>query len=172
MSNRLNLALALVLALLFAGCATPPPAPPPEPPPPAPDPVATLREAARAANSAVEVQPLQDPAVDALVAEAERHELDGDLEAALKPIDEALTIEPENPRLWQLRAEVLLGLGRHVEAEEAAMRSYRRSSQLGQWCMRNWLVLEATRRALGDEEYAGAAARRAAECPVPPPARY
>lgn len=170
-SNRLN--LAPLLALLLAGCATPPPAPPPEPPPPpAPDPVATLREAARAANSAVEVQPLQDPAVDALVAQAEQRELEGDLEGALERIDEALTIEPDNPRLWQLRAEVLLGLGRHVEAEEAAMRSYRRGSQLGQWCMRNWLVLEATRKALGDPEYAGAAARRAAECPVPAPARY
>lgn len=172
MSQRTLLTLALPLALVLAGCASPSPEPPPEPAPPAPDPVTELRETARAASSALEVEPLQDPAVDALVAQAERDERRGDREAALKAIVEALTIEPDNPRLWQLRAELLLGLGRYLEAEEAAMRSYRRSAQLGQWCMRNWLVLAATRRAMGDEEYAAAAARRAAECPVPAPARY
>ena len=62
--------LATLIALLLGNCASTPP-PPPEPPaPPARDRVAELRTAATATRSAVEVAPLQNPAVDLLLSQA------------------------------------------------------------------------------------------------------
>ncbi|MCB1612253.1 MAG: hypothetical protein KDI60_10930, partial [Xanthomonadales bacterium] len=78
----------------------------------------------------------------------------------------------ENPRLWQLKAEALLRQGEFLDAEKLAMKSYDLGSQIGEWCMRNWLLIAETRDALGDASTSEAARRRADGCPTRPLPRY
>lgn len=161
-----------VIATLLGACAPVPPAPPEPPPPPARDRVAEIRTAASATRSAVEIAPLQNPAVDLLLAEADRLELAGEHQAAVAKIDEALTIEPENPRLWQLKAEALLRSDRFLDAEKLAMKSFDLGSRIGEWCMRNWLTIAESRDALGDLNTSAAARQRAEKCPTQPLPRF
>jgi Flp pilus assembly protein TadD len=157
----------VTLALLLGSCAsTPPPAPPEPPPPPARDRVAELRSVAMATTSAVEVAPLQNPAVDLLLAEANELEAAGKHVAAAERIETALAIEPDNPRLWQLKAEVLLRNELFLDAEKLALKSYDLGSRIGEWCMRNWLTIAESRDALGDANTSVAARERADKCPV------
>jgi tetratricopeptide (TPR) repeat protein len=160
------------IALLLGGCAsTPPPAPEP-PAPPARDRVAELRSAAASTASAMEVAPLQNPAVDLLLAEAGELEAAGKHADAAARIEEALAIEPDNPRLWQLKAETLLRDELFLDAEKLAMKSYDLGSQIGEWCMRNWLTIAESRDALGDINTSVAARERAQNCPVKPHQRF
>ena len=162
---------AALLAAL-AGCASTPP-PPPEPPPPPPrDRVAELRTAATTTRSAVEIAPLQNPAVDLLLADAVQLEQGGEHAKAVAKIEEALTIEPQNPRPWQLKAEALLRSEKFLDAEKLAMKSYDLGSRIGEWCMRNWLLIAESRDALGDTTTATAARERAQRCPVQALPRY
>ena len=161
----------MLLATLLGACASTPPAPQ-SPPPPARDRVAELRSAASATQSAVEIAPLQNPAVDLLLAQADRLEIAGEHEAAVAKIDEALAIEPENPRLWQLKAEALLRSDRFLDAEKLAMKSFDLGSRIGEWCMRNWLTIAESRDALGDGNTSNAARQRAQKCPTQPLPRF
>ncbi|GMU43038.1 MAG: tetratricopeptide repeat protein [Xanthomonadales bacterium] len=161
----------LLLTSLLAGCASTPP-PPPEPPPPPRDRVAELRQAAASTRSAVEIAPLQNPAVDHLLAEAARLEAEGAYRQAHARIEAALAIEPENPRLWQLKAESLLRVEQFLDAEKLAMKSYDLGSRIGEWCMRNWLLIAESRDALGDPNTSTAARERAQRCPVAALPRY
>jgi len=164
--------ITITCLFLLSGCAgTPEPAPGPPPPPPR-DRVAELREAATATRSAVEVAPLQNPAVDHLLAQAASLEQSGRHRAAVARIEEALGIEPENPRLWQLKAEALLRSERFLDAEKLAMKSYDLGSRIGEWCMRNWLLIAESRDALGDAMTSSAARERAQRCPVAALPRY
>ncbi len=161
----------LLVALLGACASTPPPTPQP-PPPPARDRVAELRSAANTTQSAVEIAPLQNPAVDLLLGEADRLEIAGEHRKAVAKIDEALAIEPENPRLWQLKAEALLRSDRFLDAEKLAMKSFDLGSRIGEWCMRNWLTIAESRDALGDGNTSSAARQRAQKCPTQPLPRF
>lgn len=168
-----TLSLTLVVAALLGGCASTLPPPPPAPPPPPPrDRVAELRTAALASPSAVEIAPLQNPSVDYLLGEISKAESAGDVKLVDQHIEQALQIEPENPRLWQLKAEALLRAERYLDAEKLAMKSYELGSRIGQWCMRNWLTIAESRDALGDANTSVAARERASRCPVKPLPRY
>lgn len=170
-SFRLRWSLPVLAAVLGACASTPPPAPQP-PPPPARDRVAELRSTASSTRSAVEVAPLQNPAVDLLLAQADRLEIAGEHQKAVAKIDEALVIEPENPRLWQLKAEALLRSDRFLDAEKLAMKSFDLGSRIGEWCMRNWLTIAESRDALGDSSTSSAARQRAQKCPTQPLPRF
>ena len=160
----------LLFSALFAaalgGCATAPPPPPEPPPPPARDRVGELRAAAAQTPSRVEVAPLQDPSVGFLINEADKAETAGDFSAALRHLEDALSIEPDNPHLLQRKAESLLAKGDYLAAEKWAMKSYDNGAQVGQWCVRNWLLIAQTRDALGDAATVAAATERAKGCPV------
>lgn len=172
MIRHLRPALLVSVALLGACATAPPPAPPAAPQPPPRDRVAELRAASLAAPSTLELAPLQNPAVDVLLTEAEKLEAAGKQRAAVKRVDEALSIEPENPRLWQLKAEALLRQEKFLDAEKLAMKSFDLGSRVGQWCMRNWLTIAESRDALGDPTTSSAARERAQRCPVQPLPRY
>jgi tetratricopeptide (TPR) repeat protein len=160
------------VALLLGSCAsTPPPAPEP-PAAPARDRVAELRSQAAATSSAIEVAPLQNPAVDLLLTEANELEAAGKHAEAAARLEEALAMEPENPKLWQLKAETLLRNELFLDAEKLAMKSFDLGSQIGEWCMRNWLTIAESRDALGDVNTSVAARQRAQKCPVQPHQRF
>jgi tetratricopeptide (TPR) repeat protein len=159
-------------ALLLGSCAsTPPPAPEPPGPPPR-DRVAELRSVASTTRSAVEVAPLQNPAVDLLLGEASELEAAGKHADAAARIEAALAIEPDNPKLLQLKAEALLRSELFLDAEKLAMKSYDLGSRIGEWCMRNWLTIAESRDALGDAYTSVAARERAQKCPVQPHQRF
>jgi tetratricopeptide (TPR) repeat protein len=164
--------LVIGFILLLGSCASTPPAPPEPPPPPARDRVAELRARASSTFSAMEVAPLQNPAVDLLLAQVAELEAAGKHQDAAARIEEALTIEPDNPRLWQLKAETLLRNELFLDAEKLAMKSYDLGSRIGEWCMRNWLTIAESRDALGDLNTSVAARERALKCPVQPHQRY
>lgn len=174
-----SILLALAAALLLAACGSTPPRPDPEPDAEA-EPAAALPTAnvqtvvseARQIGPTLEVAPLENPAVTALLGQADGLLENGDLDAASSVLQRALRIEPDSPRLWQRLAEVRLAQGRLLEAEEMAMRSLRSSGQVGEWCRRNWLTLRETRTALGDPVEAERAAAAAEACLRPPPPRY
>ncbi len=131
-----------------------------------------LVEEARASGPTLEVAPLENPAVEMLVTQADSSREQSDLDTAAGLLQRALRLEPDNPRLWQRLAEIRLQQGRYLEAEEMAMRSLRHSARVGEWCRRNWLTLRETRRALGDPAESERAANEAVACLRPPPPRY
>ncbi len=166
--------LLVTAALALAACAsTPPapPAPPPEPPKPVRDRVAALRTDAAASVSVV-IEPLQNPAVALLREQAAKLEAAGKLAEAEKKLDIALTVEPSNPQLWQLKAEILLRHERYLDAEKLAMKSFDMGSRIGLWCARNWLLIAESRDALNDQSTSESARQRAKGCPVGPLIRY
>ena len=139
-----------------------------------PEPIvaAALVEEARASGPTLEVAPLENPAVEMLVTQADKSREQADPDTAAALLQRALRLEPDNPRLWQRLAEIRLEQGRYLEAEEMAMRSLRHSARVGEWCRRNWLTLRETRRALGDPVESERAANEAVACLRPPPPRY
>jgi tetratricopeptide (TPR) repeat protein len=163
--RRPALHLSAAMLLLGSCASTPPPAPEP-PAPPARDRVAELRSLAASTSSAMEVAPLQNPAVDVLLVEAGELEAAGEHAAAAARVEQALALEPDNPRLWQLKAESLLRDELFLDAEKLAMKSYDLGSRIGEWCMRNWLTIAESRDALGDVNTSVAARERAQKCPV------
>ena len=70
--------------------------------------VAAVRAHAAADDAELAVQPLRDPRVEDLRADAARLEAAGDLAGAARALDEAMAIVGNDPALMQERAEVAL----------------------------------------------------------------
>jgi hypothetical protein len=158
---------ALVLALL--GCAQP--GPPPPPPPPPVDTNAALK-AIRAAgdglDSAVQVQPLRDAAIDGFMKRAHEAEARQDFAAAAGAADDALKLAPDAPDLLQYRAEIDVAQARWSEAERLALKSHALGPKSGSLCARNWQTVVEARTALGDAPTVEAARERLKECRIKP----
>lgn len=170
---RVLVRLLIVLLLLPAACAwfeRPPPPPPPVPEPPPRNHVQAVREGAAALVSAVEIVPVESPAIEPLLRESLRHSEEGNFGPAQNRIEEALKVEPENPRILQELAELKLRQKLFDQAEELARRSYNRSAQLGVLCARNWLTVAEAQ--LGRGENPGAARKHALACGTPPVPRF
>jgi len=164
---------ALLTLLLLSACATTP-APKPvakAPPPPARDWVAEIRAEAGKLPSHIEVIPLQEAAVADLRAKAQAAEAAKQFDQAEATLDAALAIVPEDPALWQWRAEIALAERRFADAIAHAQKSEAIGPKLGGLCVRNWLTLAAARQEAKDSAGAAAARTRAAACPVPAPIR-
>lgn len=162
-----SLLLIACLAAL-AACQTTPPAPVEvaAPAPPARDVIKELRETAVQKRSQLDVSPLEEPAVTHLIEEALAAESRGDTMTGRQKLNEALRLEPRNPRLWQLLGEMEYREGRTAEAEAHAQKSYSLGSKIGEWCTRNWLLIAEVRGARADKEGAARARATADECPV------
>jgi hypothetical protein len=163
--------LAAALATALGACATTP-APAPTPARVERDWLADIDAEAARAPSAVDVVPLPDPAVDDLrqratqaLRERRWDEADADLQAAL-------ALRPEDPALWQARAEAAIGRASWADVETFATRSHALGPKVGALCVRNWLSVFAARIEIGDA--VGAATARAAvqRCVVDAPARF
>ena len=170
LSRRLLTGTA-VLAL--AACAsTPPPKPvvkAPEPPPR--DWVAEIRAEAAKLPSHIEVIPLQEAAVEDLRQKARAAESAQQFDQADATLDAALAITPEDPALWQWRAEIALAERRFEDAVAHAQKSEAIGPKLGDLCVRNWLTVAAARHEAEDLAGESAARAKAKACPVPAPIR-
>ncbi|HEU4663108.1 MAG TPA: tetratricopeptide repeat protein [Dokdonella sp.] len=157
------------LALVLAACAQP--GPPPPPPPPPVDPVAALK-AIRAAgdglDSAVQVQPLRDAAIEGFMQRARDAEAHQDYAAAASAADDALALAPDAPDLLQYRAEIDVARAQWREAERLALKSHALGPRSGSLCARNWQTVVEARTALGDAPTVEAARERLKECRIKP----
>ncbi|MBN8727283.1 MAG: tetratricopeptide repeat protein [Xanthomonadales bacterium] len=133
--------------------------------------VAAVRAAGEGVDSAVQVQPLRDPAIDGFLDRAEAAERARDYPAAVAAAEEALKLAPEAPDILQYLAELELARGDWTRAEELAMKSFNLGPKVGSLCARNWQTVVETRTALSDEGTVADARQRVKACRVPPPPR-
>lgn len=163
----------LVLLLAIGGCAwfqRPPPPPAPPPPPPPRDHLGEVQRGAASLVTAVEVIPVESAAIAPLLKAAQSHAAAGRYQSAQHRIEEALQVEPENPRILQELAELKLRQQLFDEAETLARRSHARSAQLGVLCARNWLTVAEAQ--LGRGENDAAARKLALDCGTKPVPRF
>lgn len=132
------------------------------------DTVLAIRQAGQSTASAVEVQPLRDPAVDGFLKQAADAEAALNFADAVVAVDRALKLAPDAPEILQLKAELLIGLRRYAEAETLARKSFELGPRLGSLCARNWQTVAETRRIAKDEASASSAGAQVAACKVPP----
>jgi tetratricopeptide (TPR) repeat protein len=125
----------LVAALFLAGCAVLQPGAPPE--------------------------PVQSPAVVALLDQAQTHASAGQLGAAGASLERALRIEPRNPALWQELARVRLRQGQYRQAENLAAKSNSFAGDDQRLRGENWRIIGQARSKLGDLQGAHDAYERA-----------
>ena len=166
---------AMTLALLLAGCASAPAGPAPSAraavakASPA-ELVAQVRAAGEHGHE-LEVQPLRDPQVEDLRAQAKAQEAAGEPKAAFETLARALVISPGDPDLLQGQAELALLRRAWKQAEALAAESFDRGPKLGGLCRRNWLVIHHARRLAGQASGAAVALRQVDACTVAPPVR-
>ena len=165
---------AIVAGALLAACTQP--APPAKiAAKPDRDPavsVATIRAAGAKVESAVEVKPLRDPAVDGLLKQAHDLELQAQYAQALDALRKAEKIAGAAPDILQFEAELLIELREWRQAGEVAQKSYDSGPKLGALCARNQQTLVETRSALGDAAGATQAQEQVAACKQAAPPRY
>ncbi|HKJ94047.1 MAG TPA: tetratricopeptide repeat protein [Gammaproteobacteria bacterium] len=90
-------------------------------------------------------------AVQPLVAQAESASGEGDHDRAAALLERALRIEPRNAALWQNLAVVRYRQGRNRQAENLAERSNSLADGNTELKRRNWALIAAVRRLMGDE---------------------
>ncbi|MDZ7748688.1 MAG: tetratricopeptide repeat protein [Halofilum sp. (in: g-proteobacteria)] len=100
---------------------------------------------------------IDNEAVAMLWDQAEQARAEGDTDAAIRAIERALDVDPDDAVLWSRLAELRLQTGEARVAENLATRS--NSLAAGQRLLRyrNWLIIEAARQQQGDEQGADAA---------------
>lgn len=161
------------LALVLAACAQP--GPPPPPPPPPVDTTAAvkaIRAAGDGLDSAVQVQPLRDAAIDGFMKRARDAETRQDYAAAASAADDALKLAPDAPDLLQYRAEIDVARAQWNDAERLALKSHSLGPKSGSLCARNWQTIVEMRLQADDNAGATAARGELAKCHIAGPNRF
>ncbi len=172
--SRLKLPASLVLPLLLAACSPSETRPDPARTAVAVDPIAAkhrIRTAGEGLDSAVQVQPLRDPAIDGFLARARQAESTHDFATAAEAAAAALKLAPEAPDILQYAAEIEIARGDWQRAETLAVRSYSLGPKVGSLCARNWQTVVEARTALDDGAEVAKAKQRLQDCRVPPRVR-
>lgn len=119
----------------------------------------------------LDVQPLRDPRVEDLRAEATAAEERGDYAGAARALAKAAEITPDDPDLLQWQAEMALVSRDWATADVLAARSWERGPKLGGLCRRNWTTRRLAAEARNDTAAAAQAQQQVAACKVAPPVR-
>lgn len=166
--------LAAACGALLAACSQPAPparaAAKPDRDPAAA--VAAIRAAGANLDSALEVKPLRDPAVDGLLRQARDLEAQGQSAQALGAVRRAEKVAGNAPDLVQLEAELLIETREWRQAGDVAQKAYDAGPKVGALCARNQQTLVEVRNALGDAAGAAQAQAQVAACKQAAPARY
>jgi len=177
--QQLRYGLGMVLLAVLAACAGPPPVrqevPPPVPAEQQDTPAEVqkqVREPARRDSAGVQVYPLQNPAVKALLADAAKAEEHGDYDGAASALERAMRIQPKDPEALQSMAEIQLHRKDYQQALNFATRSYDDGARVGEICSRNWRTISVARGHLGDSSGAAQAELRASQCMNTKPTSY
>ena len=172
--NKLAFPLLIIVSIVLAGCTQPSapsqistkPTPPPDH-----DAVAAIRAAGTGMDSAVQVQPLPDPAIEGLLKQAHEAEAAKNYTAAAEAAAKALKLAPNSPDILQYQAEIEAARGNWKEAEDLAIKSYTLGPKLGSLCARNWQTVIEARIAFNDTATQAQAKTRLKECRVAAPVR-
>lgn len=105
--------------------------------------------------------PSANPAVIALLDNAQIDASAGRLPTATAAIERALRIEPKNPVLWQKLAMLKLQKGEYQQAENFAARSNSWAASNKALQAKNWRIISEARSLRGDNKGAQAALARA-----------
>lgn len=163
--------LPILTALALSACAQPIAPAASIKPGVAVDPAAAVR-AIRAAgaglDSAVQVHPLRDPAIDGFLKNAHDAEVARNFAAAIAAANGALKLAPDAPDILQYLAELAVGRGHWAEADSLATKSFGLGPKLGSLCARNWQTVVEARTALNDAATVAQARQRLKECRVAP----
>ncbi|HEX7916520.1 tetratricopeptide repeat protein [Rudaea sp.] len=165
---------AAICSALLAACSQPAP-PAKAAAKPDRDPVAAvtaIRAAGAKLESAVEVKPLRDPAVDGLLKQARDLEAQAQPAQALESVRKAEKIGGATPEVLQFEAELLIQLREWRQAGEVAQKAFDAGPKVGAICARNQQTLIETRSALGDAAGAEQARAQVTACKQAAPARY
>jgi len=172
--NKLAFLLSTLVPLVLAGC-TQPSAPSQiatKPSPPSDhDAVAAIRAAGTGMDSAVQVQPLPDPAIDGLLKQARDAEAAKNYAAAADAVAKALKLAPNSPEILQYQAEIEAARGNWKEAEDLAIKSYTLGPKVGSLCARNWQTVVEARIVFNDPTTQAQAKKRLKECRIAAPVR-
>jgi hypothetical protein len=172
--NKFAFPLSILATLAIAGCTQPSapsqiatkPSPPPDH-----DAVAAIRAAGTGMDSAVQVQPLRDPAIEGLLKQAHDAEAAKNYTAAADFAAKALKLAPNAPDILQYQAEIEAARGTWKEAEDLAIKSYTLGPKVGSLCARNWQTVIEARIAFNDTATQAQAKTRLKECRVAAPVR-
>ncbi|WP_202844445.1 hypothetical protein [Luteimonas saliphila] len=173
-SNSTPAIAALAVALCIAACTTAPPAPEPVALTSAsPEQmVAAIDAAAGSGEGELAVQPLRDPMVEDLRAQAQQARAQGGYDEAAAALDRALAIVADDPALLQERAETALLQRDYERAGALAERAFALGAQVGPLCRRHWATIEQVRLAAGDAAGAASARHQVEGCKVAGPNRF
>ena len=130
--------------------------------------VRAIRAAGGALDSAVQVHPLRDPAIDGFLSHAHKAEASNNVAEAIVQADKALKLAPDAPDILQYRAELEIARSHWLPAEKLAIRSFTLGPKVGALCARNWQTVVEARIAMNDPATAAQARLRVKECRVPP----
>ena len=130
--------------------------------------VRAIRAAGAGVDSAVQVHPLRDPAIDGFLKKAHASEARSDFTGAVDAANKALKLAPDTPDILQYLAELEVERGNWSRADQLALKSFTLGPKLGDLCARNWQTIIEARTALGDAATVAQAEKRIKECRVPP----
>lgn len=119
-----------------------------------------------AENAQLEVSPLQDPAVQILMQHATVLRERGDVDGAIKTLEQALAITPGDPEVLQEMAELQLLDGDFKSANRLARQSFSLGPKIGPLCERNWNTIALAAPRIGDDQGAREAAQAFPQCAV------
>jgi hypothetical protein len=168
------LVVPVACGLLLAACSQPAP-PAKAAAKPDRDPTASvtaIRAAGAKLDSALEVKPLRDPAVDGLLKEARDLEAQAQPAQALERARRAEKIAGPGPDILQFEAELLVEMREWRQAGDIAQKAYDGGPKVGALCARNQQTLVEVRSALGDAAGAQQAQAQVAACKQAAPPRY
>ncbi len=131
-----------------------------------------VRVPASQESEGVQVFPLQNSAVQELLADATGAETSGDYNQAAVLLERALRIQPRNPEILQQMAEIQLQQRDYGQALNFAVRSYDIGPRVGEICNRNWRTISVAREHLGDRKGSVEAEQRARNCMNTKPQSY
>jgi len=165
----------MCLASFIIGCAQQPPIVQtpslPQVLKPAHDAIAAIRSAGADSGSAVEVQPLRDPAVEGWLKEAHELEIKGKFAEAVTATQRALSLATGAPDILQYQAELEFQRQRYEESEKLANNSYENGPKLGSLCARNWQTIIEIRSLQKNESAKAQAEKQLASCRLAQPVR-
>ncbi|HEV7489660.1 MAG TPA: tetratricopeptide repeat protein [Rhodanobacteraceae bacterium] len=135
------------------------------------DPVGAIRAAGMGMDSAVQVQPLRDPAIEGFLKQAHAAETAKNYDAAADATSRALKLAPDAPDILQYQAEVEGLRGNWKDAEALAIKSFTLGPKVGSLCARNWQTVVEARIVFNDAATQAQAKQRLKECRIAPPVR-
>jgi hypothetical protein len=133
--------------------------------------VKAIRAANAGEDSALQVNPLRDPAVEGFLAEARQAEGEYRLDDARIAVRKARELAPDAPDLVQYEAEIELLRGDVVAAEKLAYASFKMGPQVGTLCVQNWQTIVEARTLFNDADYRAVAETKRDQCKVKRPVR-